>query len=1037
LAAAPRPPERGREAGLPFLRGFTPREYGAGVQNWAIVQDPRGMIYVGNQDGVLEYDGVRWRLIPTAKRTAVRSLAVDGAGQVYVGAVGEFGRLAPDPSGRMAFVSLAGPLAPGDRDFSDVWNVHATRQGVFFSSYARLFRVAGDGIRVWRPETAFHLAFRVGERLFIREVDRGLLELVDGELRPVPGGDRFRREKIRAMLPGGPDGAILVGTADQGWLSWNGAAFAPFPTDADAALRDDLFYCAIRLSDGTLAIGTLQGGVVLLDPRGRFRGRLSQESAGLPLNTVYALSSDREGGLWLGLGSGLARAELPSPITRFDERTGLRENVLALHRHGGALYAGTYMGASRLETPPGRTAAFRPIQGIKGQCWAFLSLGDALLVSNNQGVYQIRGDRAELVRPSGQGSGPLLQDRTDPSRVFVGLQNGLASMRYQGGRWRDEGEVPGLHAETRTLSQAPDGHLWPGTHRTGVMRLTFPQGWQGGAGPGVERFGTAQGLPDAKDNRVFDLDGEILVATHQGFYRFDRTSGRFAPDPRFSGLFPDGPRWVLGVCKDTAGRLWMHTVDEGTGRHETGAAVPGLGGSWRWEPAPPLPATVADSDMCTQVDEDGVVWFGGVDGLFRYDPAIAHPRGEGDQAWVRSVLLPGGKVLFGGAATSPARPVPYRDNTLRFEFAAPGYDRPEANRFQVFLEGNDRDWSAWSPEAYKDYTNLHEGRYRFRVRARNVHDAPSREDAFPFRILPPWYRAWWAFLLYAASASGSLIMIHKARTGLLKARNRALQIRIDAATRELQAHEAQLEAQAADLGRMNGELLTLNEQKNQFLGIVAHDLRNPLNGIVLAAQLLDGEEDLSQISHTARLIEKEGLEMSSLIGRLLDIAAIESGRIKAEPDLFDLGEVARHIANRHAARAETKGITLAVALPPDPVLAFADLKFTREVLDNLVSNAVKFSAQGTAVKVRVEGGEGLSRISVQDQGPGLTEEDRQRLFGRFVRLSAQPTGGEKSTGLGLSIVKHMVDAMGGRIQVDSRPGQGATFTVELPGQVPA
>ncbi|MDP2877143.1 MAG: ATP-binding protein [Holophaga sp.] len=256
------------------------------------------------------------------------------------------------------------------------------------------------------------------------------------------------------------------------------------------------------------------------------------------------------------------------------------------------------------------------------------------------------------------------------------------------------------------------------------------------------------------------------------------------------------------------------------------------------------------------------------------------------------------------------------------------------------------------------------------------------------------------------------------------------------AEESLRTHQERLEesvkAATAELREKNHILNQLNEEKNQFFGIVAHDLRNPLNGIVLAAQLMEDEDELEEMRQTAKQIYREGMDMAALIGRFLDISAIESGKIKAEPVPFDLAEVSDHVMKRFTQRASKKGITLRFLRPEQECSAWGDLKFTKEILDNLISNALKFSPPGSEIRVRVEHAEEGVRVSVEDEGPGLTDGDRQRLFGRFARLSAQPTGGEKSTGLGLSIVKHMVDAMGGQIRVESEPGCGSAFRVELP-----
>ncbi len=425
------------EAGLPFLRAFPPREYGAQAQNWAVTQDPRGLIYVANGGGVVEFDGLRWRLIPTANHTTARSLAVDPSGRVYVGAVGDIGYLEPDEAGRLRHRSLMARVPPAARGFSDVYQTFVTPEGVVFSSFEHLFRLRDDEVaQVFTPARAFHFSFFVRDRLFVREEGRGLLELRHGRLRLVPGGERFAEERIYAMLPwDGQPGAILVGSRTQGLFVLEGSSFRPFPTDVDAELKRDLLFSGALLADGGAALGTIQGGLYLIDRAGRSRGRLNR-ARGLPDDCVWGQFLDREGGLWLGLDRGLARVQTGSPLSRFDERVGLPGMVIALHRHAGRLFAATSQGLFRLE--PGAVPRFLPVPGLQNQTWAFVSVGEALLVANNDGVFEVRGDRAELVQ-KGDGASALEASRVAPGRVFVGLTDGVASLRREGGRWVDEG----------------------------------------------------------------------------------------------------------------------------------------------------------------------------------------------------------------------------------------------------------------------------------------------------------------------------------------------------------------------------------------------------------------------------------------------------------------------------------------------------------------------------------------------------------------------------------------------------------------------
>jgi signal transduction histidine kinase len=346
--------------------------------------------------------------------------------------------------------------------------------------------------------------------------------------------------------------------------------------------------------------------------------------------------------------------------------------------------------------------------------------------------------------------------------------------------------------------------------------------------------------------------------------------------------------------------------------------------------------------------------------------------------------------------------------------------------------GFDRDWSPWSPEAQKEYTGLTEGSYLFQVRARDLTGRVGAPATFGFRILPPLYRRGWAYLLYALALALALRGLLRARTRLLRQKNAFLHARITEATWELREKERRLEAQAADLERMNLELRNLNRQKDEFLGIVVHDLRNPLNGMLLNAELLLESPEPAEAEKRVRRVLRSGEDMKGLISRFLDIAAIDAGKVHAHLEPLAVEEAVQEAWFHASEAAQAKGIRLDRDLPQDLPAVLADRRFLKEILDNLLSNALKFSPSGTRVALRAEALEGAVRFAVEDQGPGLTAEDRSRLFERFARLSARPTGGEPSVGLGLSIVKALVEGMGGTLEVESEPGAGAAFRVILP-----
>jgi PAS domain S-box-containing protein len=246
------------------------------------------------------------------------------------------------------------------------------------------------------------------------------------------------------------------------------------------------------------------------------------------------------------------------------------------------------------------------------------------------------------------------------------------------------------------------------------------------------------------------------------------------------------------------------------------------------------------------------------------------------------------------------------------------------------------------------------------------------------------------------------------------------------------------QAEAA-LARKSTELAALNEQKNEFLGMAAHDLRNPLAVIMARSEfVLDG--DLGPINpEQQKFIEaiKHSSEfMLKLINDLLDVARIEAGKVNLELEPTDLAELLRQNIALNQVLAGKKDIRLELEVAADLPTMELDAAKIEQVLNNLVSNAVKFSSPGSTVKIRAARSNGTVSISVADHGPGIPSEEIGRLFTAFGRTSVRNTTGEKDTGLGLLIVKRILEAHHGGIRVESEPGKGATFVVTLPGTKP-
>lgn len=239
-------------------------------------------------------------------------------------------------------------------------------------------------------------------------------------------------------------------------------------------------------------------------------------------------------------------------------------------------------------------------------------------------------------------------------------------------------------------------------------------------------------------------------------------------------------------------------------------------------------------------------------------------------------------------------------------------------------------------------------------------------------------------------------------------------------------HEALLEVK-------NKQLEELSEEKSEYLHIAAHDLKTPLSSILGLSELIKDTESASEETRKhAEYIYISAFRMLDLIKQFLDVNAIESGRKLAEVRPVDLSSTMEEVVKHYMYRAKWKDLTIKLEQNSDCLPAIADPSIFQEVMENILSNAVKYSPKGKRIWIRNRCLEHTLRIEVKDEGPGLSREDQQQLFQKFKRLSPNPTADEGSTGLGLYIVKKMTDAMEGKIWCESRLGEGCTFIVELP-----
>jgi signal transduction histidine kinase/streptogramin lyase len=1008
--------------GLPFLRSFRAgEEYMGHVQNWAIVQDQRGVMYFGNTNGVMEYDGHDFRMIPLSNGSIARSLALAADGTIYVGGVGDLGYLAPDSSGKLGFVSLRDQLPEEHRDFGDVWRVYITPDGVLFNEGFE------PSTLMWWSEGRFRVhemmlnpwLYLVNGEVYIIDRDHGLQKLVAHQPVSVPGGEPLAKLGTVMSIMAWDDSSLLIITPSSGLhlFQLDQGRLTRFATDADEELMRYRVYCSTALPDGRIALGSASGGVFILDRQGRLVHRLTK-SQGLLDSSVWYLAADQEGGLWMALNVGLVRADISSAFTIFDEYTGLDGTVEAVTRHNGALYAGTSTGLKVMHE-----GSFRIVGENRTLCWTVISFIDPnrpdrsrLMTGRNQGIGEVMGGQERIIIDGPINAYSLLQSPGDPARLLAGYQSGLWTLRLENGDWRDEGRVAEVTTEVRSMVEDADGRLWIGSHFDGVFRLEMSPGTERRVSS-IEQFGLEHGLPSLKSVKAVDLGEEVVFATAEGIYRFDEAESRFTPDNRFAVARDGEPVGMYRAVPDSAGNLWISLeVDS-----HAGIIRPKADGPAELIIQPFL--RLREMGVYALLPEaDGITWIGGTRGLFRYDSGKPVTYDSGYHTLLRRVATGDGEDLFGGAGEGAvtgtlSSPLDFTDNSVRFQYSATSYIGERGNQYSTMLEGYDEDWSPWTENNTAGYMNLHEGRYRFLVRSRNLYGTEGVPASYTFRILPPWYRTWWAYLGYVAFAVTLLYSVAWLRSARLE--------------REKAQLEAIVRERTAELSAYTQRLLATQSELEFFSYSVSHDLRAPLRRISSFARVLldqHGPELQGKVPHYLERIDSNAQHLADLVDDLLKLSRVTRARLKEQQ--LDLSAMARQVCDELAGTEPEREVEVQIEAG---LTAEGDPMLVGLALQNLIGNAWKFTRHTAGARIEV----GVIRqepcqmpvFFVKDNGAGFDMQYASTLFAPFKRLHKESEF--EGSGIGLASVKRSVVRHGGTVWAEAEVDQGATFYFTL------
>lgn len=763
------------EAGNFIFRTYSAKTYLASPQNWAALEDARGVMYFGNTDGLLEFDGVNWRRIPLPNAKAVRSLGLSDKGVVFVGGQNELGYLATDASGAMKFVSILDKLAASERNMGDVWSIVSTPDGVYFSTTERLILYhPKTGVKIWKAEGRLRRAFLIDGVLHVHVMNVGLHRLEQNRLQLAPGGDQLAKADIRGVFQS-HRGTTLATT--KGFFARSADGFEELVLPVAHVAQESSLYSVTQLSPDLVAFGTARGGLILATADGNVL-RVFTTQNGLPSDYVANISVDHQGGAWLATGSGIVR--FTPRLTYFNESNGLRGALLSITRWHEVLYVGTTSGLFQLV---GEQPKFVPVEGMTEPIWSLAARENSLWVGTQSGLFEYDGKKPVPRLANKEVVYDISFSRKDANVLYLAMRSSAVVLRNDGKQWSQVVELPLQGEEFRTIADDENGIVWA-TTRTSILRADLS-----GSAPKLTTFGENDGLPKGWKN-VFRIGGRLLFATEKGLVKLDADGHRFVPDETLGKRFADGSMGILLLREDPRnGNVWI------SGASYHGLLIRPFAADAEWRPMPFVGGGFDDL-WALQLDNDGIVWAAGSDGrLARLEQGLGSSRERPLEVLVRRLQTSDTRQFLAEGTPQQAIVIQPSQNNLRLEFSAPFYDAPERVEYQVALDSKIDANTPWSNEAWKDLSNLWEGDHRLRVRARSPYGQVSAESQLVFEVLPPWYRTWWAYSLYAAVLGGLIWLVFRWRLKSLRENNRRLEQTVEERTAEIRQQRDQIQEQ--------------------------------------------------------------------------------------------------------------------------------------------------------------------------------------------------------------------------------------------------
>ncbi len=749
--------------GIPIIESVNLYERSSYLQNWAITKDRDGILFVGTAGNLMHFDGERWNSYNTLG-PAVRSIEPGFNGDLITGGVSQLGifeRSGTALVDTLLYRNLLNIVPKSQKNFGYVNRIIVRGDSsVFFNGQRFSFQFKEDSLTTLSDNIWIFRLFEAHNSIITND-SLGISIYEDGNLNLIPGAEQFEYTGVSCLMEMEDDG-FLFQVRNEGLYTYDGSTFQKQESEASDFLKGLLPYTCQKLQDGSYFVGTTTGGGIRFTAEGTVLGTFTTDT-GLPENIIYDSYLDVDGTLWLSHMEHISKLNFGSPIRqvhRSDELDGLPFSML---KFNDDYYIATARG---LYTMSGNKNTVEKI---------FSTSIDSKLFEANEDLflYTIRDlfkphESSESILRFNQSINTIFPYQKDSSIKFTFSGDGMTAIKKDGTSYIETSRITNVDLSHGTMVENDFGDIWVGSQSGNFISITaseIERFLETGA-VNIKEYTMPEGWHRDRSRYIYPLilNDEILLGTPTGLYRLDKETDTVVEDNRF-GEFSrvyeatGNPTSIHRMVADEEDNIWIRA------NRDFHYAEKQDDGSYQIH-SNSLRRINDNQNNDIYAVGDGKAWFVGSEGLFFYDHSLATEPSVRPPI-IRTVTAREDSLVFQAYDREKSKNsllrLPYELNNLRIEYAFTDYSSFEGTEYQVKLEGYDEDWSLWNEESRKDYTQIREGSYRFMVRAKDVTGVVSEASFLPIQILPPWYRTFWAYLLYLGAISGLLYGAHMFR----------------------------------------------------------------------------------------------------------------------------------------------------------------------------------------------------------------------------------------------------------------------------------